>query len=281
MRINPEVLKQLHKTYGVAPIPAGDEKIEHMFSLCTRAPRNDEETLTKAKYVWSDSENAYVMGDQKISFFPPKNFLIWVWQDVLMRALPSGEKLIKWVKGDEAYPEGKANRFMKTYSEIVGEPFTPQAPVDRMSLEVPPEEPPLPGPVPDRSTVGVPPSEADQVINNLLAKAKVKPGTKLSKQAPIRLSADQIIDLYQQAQSMNPADSAKLIAFLKTNILPLNEIIKENEFDDAWKEVLAGNEKRKIMAKQLSVQDLSCSVFRPSIPCKLLQVSLHQEGLRA
>jgi hypothetical protein len=92
------------------------------------------------------------------------------------------------------------------------------------------EEPsaPMSGPPPSRLAKGNPPigtgSEAEKIINTLYKQAKINPKSKLSKQNPIRLDSDAIIDLYQRAKTMAPEEGEKLIAFLKSGaVLPLEE----------------------------------------------------------
>ena len=106
----------------------------------------------------------------------------------------------------------------------------PDGPKASMDTAIPDEPPsPVSGPPPDRSKVGqpLPPEmggEAEKVIKTLYKKTKVNPNLKLSKQNPIRLDSDAIIDLYQRAKAMSPEEGEKLIAFLKSGVvLPLEE----------------------------------------------------------
>lgn len=104
----------------------------------------------------------------------------------------------------------------------------PKAGVDRMAGSEEPEVPeePLSGPVPDRSGIKPVPgtSEAEKIIKTLYAKAGVNPKAKLSKQNPIRLDPDEILDLYQRAKQMPPEEGEKIIAFLKSGaVKPLEE----------------------------------------------------------
>jgi len=99
-----------------------------------------------------------------------------------------------------------------------------------MDTAIPDEpSPTVSGPPPDRSKVGqpLPPemgSEAEKIIKTLYKRAKINPNTKLSKQNPIRLDGDEIIDLWQRAKAMSPEEGEKLIAFLKSGaVLPLEE----------------------------------------------------------
>jgi hypothetical protein len=100
---------------------------------------------------------------------------------------------------------------------------TPKQSMDTAIPSGPPAAPP------DRSKVGqpLPPeqgSEAEKIIKTLYKKAKINPSSKLSKQNPIRLDSDAIIDLYQRAKQMAPEEGEKLIAFLKSGaVLPLEE----------------------------------------------------------
>lgn len=106
----------------------------------------------------------------------------------------------------------------------------PTGPKASMDTAIP-DEPssPVSGPPPDRSKVGqpLPPeagSEAEKIIRTLYKRAKINPSAKLSKQNPLRLDGDEIIDLWQRAKAMTPEESEKLIAFLKSGaVLPLEE----------------------------------------------------------
>ena len=115
---------------------------------------------------------------------------------------------------------------------------TPAGPKASMATSIPGEEPsepsseepsaPMSGPPPSRLAKGNPPigagSEAEKIINTLYKQAKINPKSKLSKQNPIRLDSDAIIDLYQRAKKMAPEEGEKLIAFLKSGaVLPLEE----------------------------------------------------------
>ena len=93
-----------------------------------------------------------------------------------------------------------------------------------------PNEPssPMSGPPPSRLAKGGPPtetgSEAEKIIKTLYKQAKIDPKAKLSKQNPIRIPTDDIIDLWKRAKAMPPEEGEKLIAFLKSGaILPLME----------------------------------------------------------
>lgn len=114
----------------------------------------------------------------------------------------------------------------------------PAGPKASMDTAIPGETPagdepvepssPMSGPPPSRLAKGNPPvevgSEAEKIIHTLYKQAKVNPKSKLSKQNPIRLDSDAIIDLYQRAKSMSPEEGEKLIAFLKSGaVLPLEE----------------------------------------------------------
>lgn len=96
---------------------------------------------------------------------------------------------------------------------------------EELSVEEPSAVPS--GPPPDRSKVGNPPpagSEADNIIKTLYKKAKIDPKAKLSKQNPIRIDPDEIIDLYRRAKTLPPEEKEKLIAFLKSGaVKPLEE----------------------------------------------------------
>ena len=107
---------------------------------------------------------------------------------------------------------------------------TPAGPKASMDTAIPSEEPsaPMSGPPPSRLAKGGPPvetgSEAEKIIATLYKQAKINPKSKLSKQNPIRVEGDVIIDLYKRAKTMPPEEREKLMTFLKSGaILPLME----------------------------------------------------------
>ena len=131
----------------------------------------------------------------------------------------SKEDIQAMLQGDYSVAGGGPKHSMQT--------SIPQAPVDRMSggEEEPMEEPPS-GPVPDRS--GVKPiagtSEAEKIIAALFKQHGINPKAKLSKQNPIRIDSDAILDLYQKSKTMPPEEGEKIIAFLKSGaVKPLEE----------------------------------------------------------
>jgi hypothetical protein len=86
---------------------------------------------------------------------------------------------------------------------------------------------PLKGGMPDRTKIGLPTpvgSKADQIIRAIYRKAHVDPNSKMSKQNPIRIDSDEIIDIYNTAKTLPPEEKEKVIAFLKSGIvLPMKE----------------------------------------------------------
>src|ERR1035437_1076636 len=91
---------------------------------------------------------------------------------------------------------------------------------------------PAKGPMPDRTKVGVAKpvgSEAEQIIKTIYKKAKVDTNAKLSKQNPIRLDYDEIIDFYNRAKTLPPEEGKKLIAFLKSGIVISDDKIEEGK----------------------------------------------------
>lgn len=226
MKIDLNVLKQMASKYGVAPIDYIQGAKEALAAGANqKAEAQHELTLTGNDYVWSDEDSAYHNGDQTIYAFPNKVFL-WTWHG-MGRTLSGTSRFVKWVAGNEEFPGGKANKFMELYPQMTGQvvpppkkktPNPPQTAKDRLAPTGEPEVAPTPlsGPVPDRTAVAPPPSEADAIIQQIMSKAGIKPNTKLSKQAPIRMSPDEIIDLYHQAQKMEPAEKAKMMTFIKT-----------------------------------------------------------------
>lgn len=127
------------------------------------------------------------------------------------------------LKGDFSALGGGPKASMQT--AIPGEEPSSEEP-SGTGLEDEPSAP-VKGPSPDRTKVGNPPpsgGEAERIIKTLYKVAKVNPSAKLSKQNPIRLPSDDIIDLYQKAKTLPPEEGEKLIAFLKSGaVLPLME----------------------------------------------------------
>lgn len=240
MKIDLKVLAKLAKTYAVNTAPSSN-KLAATIAACTKAPAQYEPILTGNGYTWDDQLNAYVAPEQEIYYFAPKNVFLWIWNGMLMRALQGTESLQKWVQGNADYPEGKANSFMGIYKEMTGQsdastggagvavadPESDEETKDGITLPTEPTSEPT-----DISFTGtgergaeyVPQTQnpADLIIKQILRKAKINPAAKLSKQAPIRLPTNDIIDLYQRAQKMTPPDKEKLMAFIKT-IKPLSE----------------------------------------------------------
>lgn len=228
MKIDPSVLQQL-ANFGVSPldlIKGAKQAIVSKKSTKANNPQ-DAETLKNAGYIWSNNDNTYNKGDRKIYAFG--NVLLWTWGNAIGRALKSGSNLSKWISGDEKYPQGKESEFISKYNELTGQPSSP---IDRMSLTGEPEpiEHP-PGPVPDRSMVGTPPSEVDQII----AQAKKEAGQNQ------RLHPDKIIDLYNKAKEVKESDPegyTKLMMFIKTLKSLTGESIKRSHLNKLIQEIV-------------------------------------------
>lgn len=230
MKIDHNVLTQLNPTFGVAVLQNKPGAIKAIQSGNT-SQGPDEEELVSAGYQWDNATKSYKKNDETIYYFEPGQTYVWVWGDSLFRALKQGDMLNKWVSGNAKYPNGKAKQFKITYSKMVGIPVPEEKPIDRMDSTGDAPEMDMPsGPVPSRANVGNPPSEADAIIAQIQKKYKVDPNAKLSKQAPIRMSSDEIIDLYKKAKALKATDpngSAKLMTFIKTlQLLEENKIKK-------------------------------------------------------
>jgi hypothetical protein len=123
----------------------------------------------------------------------------------------------------------------------------PTGPKASMDTAIP-DEPssPMSGPPPSRLGKGNPlatsGSEADNIIKTLYKQAKVNPNSKLSKQNPIRLDSDAILDLYQRTKQMAPEEGKKLMAFLKSGaILPLEEgMIAKHQLNSLMEHIVNG-----------------------------------------
>ena len=264
MIVDKTILRRLIKRFGVSPISDADPKFHKVLQggeNFIKAPAGFEPAITGGNYEWDDSINGYRLGKNQKIFLLPNGVALWIFKDILVRAIPS-QSIQKWVSASDAYPMGKANAFFIVYSKLTGqelgqnetagddvpdgetEPgnggglataddetqpyFSKQDiqnmlkgefPTDIQSLsmassipvsggeEEPAFEVPISGKptgaIPDRSKVGNKPegqSEADNIIQTLYKQAKVNPKFKLSKQNPIRLDSDTIIDLYNRCQ---------------------------------------------------------------------------------
>jgi len=266
MKIDLNVLKQIAQTYGVAPvqmIPGAAHLIQNKQS--SQADDEGHQVLTSNGYTFNPADSAYHSesqfedSDQMIYALPetPKGpVYLWVWAGQLARILPGTDKLKKWIEGDFKYPDGKVNKFIETYMEMTGQSQGSPKPVskgaakaeepeDRMTGPEPEiDDDPISGPVPDRSNVGEPPNQADAIIDKIMRGAKIKPGTKLSQQAPIYLPADEIIDLYHKAKDMakdDPSSGKKLLDFIKTlKPKPFTETIKKSQLETLIREIVRG-----------------------------------------
>jgi len=270
MKIDLKVLAKLAETYVVSPAPAPN-KLAATIAACTKAPAQYEPILTGNGYTWDDQLNAYIAPEQEIYYFAPKNIFLWIWNRMLIRPLQGAESLQKWVQGNNDYPEGKAKSFMGLYKEMTGQsdasaggagvavadPESDENIPNDVAIEPSAEEPidiKFDGSG-DRGKEYVPQPQnpADMFIKQIQRKAKVDPDAKLSKQAPIRLPTDDIIDLFQKAQQMSEPDKEKLMAFIKT-IKPLEEntakastinelvrIIVKGVLNEAWQQTDPGS----------------------------------------
>ena len=145
---------------------------------------------------------------------------------------------------------------------------TPAVPKASMDTAIP-DEPssPMSGPPPDRSNVGNSPTnggnESDNIIATFYKQAKINPKDKLSKQNPIRINSDAIIDLYRRAKAMSPVEGEKLIAFLKSGaIKPLEEgMISKHQLNALVEHIVGGivgeveKSKQKAKGKGKSLTD--------------------------
>ena len=172
---------------------------------------------------------------------------------------------------------------------------TPVGPKASMATSIPGEEPsepsseepsaPMSGPPPSRLAKGNPPvgtgSEAEKIINTLYKQAKINPKSKLSKQNPIRLDSDAIIDLYQRAKKMAPEEGEKLIAFLKSGaVLPLEEgKIAKHQLEGLIEHIVGGivgeveKAKKKAKAKKSKPAGKSLSAYEKEEAARLKRMA--------
>lgn len=227
MKIDINVLKQL-ANFGVVPLDSlkgARQAIASKKSIKATSPQ-DIETLNSSGYIWSNTDNGYHKNTRTIYAF--ENFFLWTWHNAIGRIVKSGDNLSKWVRGDEKYPQGKEKAFISKYNEMIGQTNS----IDRMSLLGDPEPVENPtGPVPDRSMVGAPPSE----IDNIIIKAKKEAGPNR------RLHPDKIIDLYNKAKELKNSDPigySKLMTFIKTLKTLTGESIKRSHLNKLIQEIV-------------------------------------------
>jgi hypothetical protein len=212
LKVDKNVLKQLIPTYGIDSVEPVQLVTVAMQS--SEAPPEYAGTLTDAGYTYESSLHAYVNGAEKIYYIEAQQFLVWTWYDTLARTIQGTDKLVKWVEGDEKYPGGKANEFIKTYSKMTGQ-VVPEKPQVSKPVEAKPEDDPKFQKM----------DKVDQVI--FLTKKKLKGG--------FRLPGDDLIDLYQLAKQEK---SNKLMNFVKS-LKPIGEnIIKESDLTSLVREII-------------------------------------------
>ena len=291
MKVNLNLLRRLSDRFGVWSISHdGLQNVIATTNNFVKAPAGFEPLITGGGYQWNDEVNGYTLGNNQKIFLTPDGKAIWVFKDVLFRAL-TPNSIQKWVSADDEYPMGKANAFFQIYGKLTNQDLgqnetagdeVPDGEQDddgggvaaaddenalkftkadiqkmlaggwpddlpsngpSMASSIPGEEPedptglsnepsaPMKGPSPNRLKMGEPSTggEADRIIATIYKKAKVNPKDKLSKQAPIRLTSDQIIDLYQRAKTLPPEEGKKLVAFLKSGAILQDDTFGENK----------------------------------------------------
>lgn len=121
MNIDLDVLKKLSPTYAVVPIEYIKELKELVAGGKTGQSPEHESILTSGGYEWDDASKTYINGDQSVYAFPGAPVVVWAWQGSLARAFKDLDSFQKWITGNDKYPDGKANEFIKVYSEMTGE----------------------------------------------------------------------------------------------------------------------------------------------------------------
>lgn len=241
MKINLKVLQKLAPIFGVEAIQSKPDVQKVIDSGNTdKAPAKYEPILTGAGYIWDDEDNAYSLESQTIYFIAPANVFIWTWGG-LFRGLKGSEMLIKWIQGNEKYPEGKANQFMGTYKHMTGQTGAEQGGV---AVAEPEQDAPESNADMERGMGGgdVTFSGSGKRADDFEPKS-VDPTdaliVKLKKQAGFgkKLPADLMIDLGRKAKEGN---NVKLLAFLKT-IQPIMEnSIKRSQLNALVREIVKG-----------------------------------------
>jgi hypothetical protein len=240
MKINLKVLQELAPHYGVAPLANVKGAAQSIKTSGAKAPAQYEPVLTGNGYEWDENNSRYVLGDQVMYFFPSGKVFLWVWDNTLSRPIQGTSVLVKWVQGDDKYPQGKANSFMGIYKDKTGQgeegggtavapedaEHNEEEPMDRSDASEP-TNPVFKG-IGNRGEEVPEPSSKDPV-DILIVNAKKKMGKNGT------LPSDDILDLYQKSKELK---SNKLMTFIKT-IKPLKEgFIKKSTLDEVIRQIV-------------------------------------------
>lgn len=232
MKIDPNVLKKLGQTYGVAPVDAKvgvfiKQSIEQGWA--SELTGDVQNILIGSHYTWDESKKCYTLGNQSVYGFdtPQGPIILWIWDNVLVRVLKTMDQLFKWIAGNDKYPDGKANSFMKIYAEMTGQKIGGGAPPkgDRgegggdIEMGEPAERPG------NYEPKKVDPTDA------LIAKIKKEAGPNG------RLPSDKLIAYGLQAKKDK---NQKLLDFLKTIKILKENFIKKSDLSTLLREIVKG-----------------------------------------
>jgi hypothetical protein len=230
MEINNKVLAQLAPTFEVFTFelkPGAKKVVESGKS--TKAPMQYEPIILGGGYEWDESKNAYVMGEQEIYYFSMGNTFVWVWKHFLFRSFNNADSLKKWIYGNEKYPDGKGNAFILKYTELAGsDPETePEAEPEAVPSSVGTGTGERPSTQPE---IGPPKLDAQSILNRFKKVHNIKIDNYLQG---LRVSPDEVIDLYKQARALkNSGDEegyGKVMKVVKgLNLLQEGKITKSN-----------------------------------------------------
>ena len=122
MNYNLEVVKKLMPVFGVVPI----EYIRGLKKLIDsgktgRSPEHESILISKG-YEWNEIKKSYTYGTMdEVYTFPESPVAIWTYGKNLAKVLNGIPTFQNWIVGNDKYPNGKANEFIKVYSEMTGE----------------------------------------------------------------------------------------------------------------------------------------------------------------
>ncbi len=123
MIVDNVILKRLAARFGVSPISKLPEQVQQLLQsgeAFIKAPAGFEPNITGGGYEWDDTINGYRLGQNQKILLAPNGLAIWIFKDILARAIPPN-RIQKWVSADDEYPMGKANAFLTVYGKLTGQ----------------------------------------------------------------------------------------------------------------------------------------------------------------
>jgi len=126
IEVDNDFLKSIEKIYGVFPLDyfsnlriiLGSHGIK--CAGCERFNDSIEMILHAEGFDWKYDEYAYVKGREKVYNIPKASLIVWEWRGLVrFFKINQIEQLDKWLRGNDKYPEGKANRFKNIYIDHI------------------------------------------------------------------------------------------------------------------------------------------------------------------